>query len=236
MHHRGHGSALALLLAAAIALVAALGWVVVNLMARQVRWARRRRRAGLPVRSHDPSRLRRRRGTGRPSAPRGRDAPGPEDASGAPIGSDPDGATKVLVLFEELAEVLAWWQIRRRADQTLLEFARDATQRLRLLLGRIMVDDSVEKLAAIATAASYGPDDLPRSVVGETERLATHVIGRLIDVAPRSKRLERVVDPRLAWRGARVEPVEGWSTDAVVEWSGPPSGPPRPVEPVEASR
>ncbi len=186
--HHHHASAAVALLVLGCAAAALLAWIGVNIVVRRVRWAGRRQRATGPRRHRAP-------GRGRQGQP----------------GDQAVGAAHILVGWAETAELLGWWQIWRHGDETLVEFAERATAQLRLLLGRGLVDESLHHLATCVTGASYDPDDASPAQVAAADQAARRVATVLAGAAPRTMRLRRLLDPRLAWSPAHVDPTGTWT-------------------------
>ncbi|MCU4183702.1 DUF3488 and transglutaminase-like domain-containing protein [Acidiferrimicrobium sp. IK] len=117
------------------------------------------------------------------------------------------GADRVLAAWAEACELLAWWGCRRRADETPVEFARRAGRQLRPVLGDHSALARLRDLAGRASAASYSVAEPGAEAVDaavEDER----VVQELLELAaPRSRHIERLLDPRLAWRGAPIDPA-----------------------------
>jgi hypothetical protein len=117
------------------------------------------------------------------------------------------GAGRILVAWAETSELLSWWGCRRRADETFREHAIRAGQQLRGVFGNESAAHRLVALADMASAASYGPDRASASEVDVAVDAADAIQTLLEYAAPRSRRLARWADPRLAWRPAPVDPA-----------------------------
>lgn len=124
------------------------------------------------------------------------------DARGA--GADGGGA-EVLVAWEEVVELLSWWGLRRRADETRIDLARRALPRLRMVLAHPTTAPGVVDLAVAATAADYSSGALSPSRHARAAAVGEELRSGLLQAAPLSLRLRSIADPRRAWRNAPVE-------------------------------
>jgi len=153
---------------------------------RRLRWRRRRSRA-----AHPPH--------GDALFP----APGPRPDG---FDTDPTARQRVLVAWAETAELLAWWRLRRRPDETVMEFAERAA--LELPRPSTTIDASADELlelAGLVQRAEFSAVDVTRTNADQADRLARSVIDQLRRAIPRGRRFELLIDPRQALRPTVVE-------------------------------
>ncbi|MHB1535186.1 MAG: transglutaminase family protein [Acidimicrobiales bacterium] len=107
--------------------------------------------------------------------------------------------------WREIGEYLAWWDVRRAADETFAEFALRAERQLALVLRR---DDDARGLGRLADAASEAlyapPNDGPSGDDavdgGGLDLQAAELRNSLWAAAPWSRRLVWWTHPGLTWR------------------------------------
>ncbi len=111
-----------------------------------------------------------------------------------------EAAAPVLVAWIEASELLAWWGMTRRSDETFLEFAQRSVDVLRLPLGLEPGSGSaLLRLAGDSTAAEYAPGSLAEETPARAIEAVTTVERALVAAASRTQRLRRVLDPRLVF-------------------------------------
>jgi transglutaminase-like putative cysteine protease len=169
-----------------VAAAAAL-WTGLLMAIRRLRWRRRRirarRRLRAPLRPFSPTRQPDR---GDPSA-------------------DPAVTGRVLVSWAEVAELLAWWRMRRRPDETVSEFAERAAAALRASHVEPSVSRDLRALAALVQLAEFSAVGLSADTGADAEHLAEAIIADLRRGAPRGRRIEHLVHPRHAIGTSTVE-------------------------------
>lgn len=108
---------------------------------------------------------------------------------------------RVLAAWAEACEALGWWRLRRRSDLTYTEFTRLADERMDELFGRYRLEDactrgSLDRLANVATAAEYAPEQVRPSDAEWALSCADRLQRQLWAAAPWRQRLRRRFDPR----------------------------------------
>jgi transglutaminase-like putative cysteine protease len=218
--HTPHHRALAFTIAVALGLVLA-GPVLAgtNLLRRRIRWATRRRRVRPEPVGSGPS------GADSPPSLPGASLPAASlPGASAPDASAPDasapgasvagasgtgayGADAVTVVWDEVAERLAWRGFRRRAGETHREFARRVGADLRGA-GEGALPDDLYGLAALTDRAAFARGGVPAGDLAAGEAAARR-IRRILDrqITPR-ERLRLLLDPRVAWAPATVVAAE----------------------------
>jgi len=118
------------------------------------------------------------------------------------------GTDRVLTAWAEATEMLAWWHMPRRADESATEFAHRAAHEVRVLLGETYRQGSdLLDLAAAVDEADFGvAADLSDERARRAEATARHLTTVLEGAASRGKRLRRVCDPSQVWGPVTVAP------------------------------
>jgi transglutaminase-like putative cysteine protease len=182
-HHAG-GHLRVTIFAVALGILALL--VASNALGPRFRWAYRRRRA-----------------TGR-LRPQRRHAP---DAPGAgTVLADTDRRATLTVIWEEVAEQLAWEGLRRGTAETPHQFAGRVTSQRRHD-GATPLGSHLDRLAEIFTEAEYSSVAVSAVQVEEADLRGRRIASVLDRHRARRVRLRLLLDPRLAWRPTTVEPL-----------------------------
>jgi hypothetical protein len=106
---------------------------------------------------------------------------------------------EVLLAWAETLELLAWWGMRRRPDETYLEFARRAGTELRLPLAfDADAPTSLTHLARAATKAEYAGAGMAASDATDARTAAACLHRALVGSASGWQRARLVLDPRAA--------------------------------------
>ena len=164
-------------LALALLVLGAIGWSGAVVTARRLRWRRRRNQALRPPRR------------GLALSPTN----GLDDWLSH---NDRTARQRVLVAWAETAELLAWWQLRRRSDETVKEFADRAASELlrRFGLSEPLVAQ-LRELAGLVQRAEFSGVDLAPAEADEASQLAHEVMANLRRATSRGRRLEHLIDP-----------------------------------------
>ena len=111
------------------------------------------------------------------------------------------GAARVLTAWAEAIESLAWWQVRRRGDESATEFAERAAHETRVLLGETYRQgpDFVE-LAILVERVEFAAEvSISDKQARHAEATARDLTTALEEAASGAKRFRRLLDPREVW-------------------------------------
>ncbi len=120
--------------------------------------------------------------------------------------------TEAEVLWGELAERFAWCGLRRRQDETFVEFAARADLRLRLYATSGVRPPSMRPLAVAMSAVVYAPATGELAGIGESQ--AREIGSILWNVGSWRRRLAWWTDPNLTWKPVTVTSAspDSWET------------------------
>jgi transglutaminase-like putative cysteine protease len=114
------------------------------------------------------------------------------------IGSGPrrhHGSDAIDIIWEEVAERLAWQGVRRRRAETPQQFAN-----------RVAAQSNPHHLAALLSEADFSAGPIPASTVQEAERRADRLAAILGRDRSRLEIWALRLDPRWAWSPRTIEP------------------------------
>lgn len=120
----------------------------------------------------------------------------------------PGRAAQVMVLWAETEELLDWWGIRRRVSETFSEVARRAGTQLHTLIPSTAPAGSppwseLATLADRASEADYAEETVTPIALDQARSAQRGLAISLRRAASARLWLRWLVNPRLAWRGAR---------------------------------
>lgn len=102
---------------------------------------------------------------------------------------------QVMSMWGETEELLAWWGLRRRPEETFTDLARRAGS---MKMDSVQVD--LDALARWATEADYAAGTSSSATVDQARAARSRIGSELHSRATFTRRLQWWSDPRLAWR------------------------------------
>jgi hypothetical protein len=106
---------------------------------------------------------------------------------------------EVLLAWAETGDLLAWWGVRRRLNETYVEFAERAGAELRMPLSLDHdAERALSRLATAATKADYSRLGLTAGEGAAATAEAAAIRRALTESATAWQRARRIIDPRVA--------------------------------------